>query len=123
MPGAAAGAADDAHRPPIRAPHIQAGSAVSEEPITDLYHNPTKSIVAEAMSQYWTVRVGVDSDGYAAQVSLTDAARNWDAEQLSEAILKVAAVAHDRYVALTDPAETTSLILKQIAAAERDLDF
>lgn len=96
---------------------------MTEEPLAIPDQDSPKPIVAEAISRYWTVRVGIDSDGYAAQVSLTAAARNWDAEQLSTAILKVAAVAHDRYAALTDPSQSTALTLKQIAATERDLDF
>lgn len=100
--------------------HEPLGGMVTEEPIAISDPHAPKDIVAEAISRYWTVRVGVDSDGYAAQVTLTDAARNWDSERLSQAIMQVAAVAHDRYAALTDTADAAALEI-EVAFGGRDL--
>lgn len=93
------------------------------EDLSSTTHHMTKIIVAEAISRKHTVRVGIDSDGYTAQMQFSEAVRNWDVERISTAILRVAAVAHDRYVALNATAGTTYLTSEQIAANERELDF
>ena len=83
----------------------------------------SEEIVAEAISRQRTVQVGVDVDGYTSQVQLSEAVRSWDSRRIGESVVKVAAVAHDRYVVLTDKSGTTSLTAEQVAAAERELDF
>ncbi|MGL5444665.1 MAG: hypothetical protein ACRDDJ_19605 [[Mycobacterium] stephanolepidis] len=83
----------------------------------------SKEIVAEAISRRRTVQVGVDVDGYASQVQFGEDVRNWAARRIGESVVQVAAVAHDRYVVLTDESGTSSLTAEQVAAAERDLDF
>lgn len=91
-------------------------NAASEEP-------GANEVVAEAISRHRTVRVGIDSDGYTAHVQLSEAVRSWDTERITAAILEVAAVAHDRYIVLTDTSGTGSLTAAEVVAAERELDF
>lgn len=80
-------------------------------------------IVAEAISSHRTVRVGIDSGGYTAYVQLSEVVRSWDIQRITAAILKVATVAHDRYIVLTDASGTSSLTAAEVAAAELELDF
>lgn len=80
-------------------------------------------IVAEAISMHRTVCVGIDSAGYTASVQLSEVVRSWDTQRITAAILKVATVAHDRYIVLTDASGTSSLTAAEVAAAELELDF
>lgn len=82
-----------------------------------------EDIVAEAASRRRTVRVGIDCEGYAARVQLGEDVHGWDATRITAAILKVAEVAHDRYIVLTDISGTSSLTADQVAAAEHELNF
>ncbi|SKO14914.1 hypothetical protein [Mycobacteroides abscessus] len=80
-------------------------------------------IVAEAISRRRTVQVGVNADGYVAYVQFGRDVKDWGARRIGEAIVKVAAVAHDRYVVFTDESGTSALTADQVAEAELQLDF
>jgi hypothetical protein len=91
---------------------------------TDEAREVTYVVAATAVSRNRTVMAAVHTDGYVVGVRLLDdAARGWDVATLDERIRKVAAVAHDRYLASQGNTEGLYPTLDQVAAAELELDF
>ncbi|MCF6389977.1 hypothetical protein [Mycobacterium sp. SMC-4] len=79
-------------------------------------------VAATAISAKRTVFVQVNALGFVCGVVLKPEARNWDAVTLNNRVRKVAAVAHDRYLANLG-IEGTYPTLDAVAAAERALAF
>ena len=79
-------------------------------------------VTATAISAKRTVFVQVNALGFVCGVVLKPEARNWDAVTLNNRVRKVAAVAHDRYLANLG-IEGTYPTLDAVAADERALAF
>ena len=81
-------------------------------------------VVAAAMSAKRSVAVEVSDGGFVCGVRFpSPAVRRWDGWDFSERVVAVAAVAHDRYLANLPDREGIYPALRDVAAAERKLNF
>lgn len=95
---------------------------VTEQGAVETAEDLADKIVAAAISVKRTAFVQVNALGWVCGVQLRPEARNWDAVTINNRVRKVAAVAHDRYLANLG-IDGMYPTLDAVAADERALDF
>ena len=95
---------------------------VTEQEAAETASDLGVQVVATAISAKRTVFVQVNGLGFVCGVVLKPDARNWDSVTLNNRVRKVAAVAHDRYLANLG-IDGTCPTLDAVAADERALNF
>ena len=95
---------------------------MTEQGAAEAASDLAEQVVATAISVKRTVFVQVNALGFVCGVVLKPEARNWDSVTLNNRVRKVAAVAHDRYLA-TLGIDGTYPTLDAVAADERALNF
>ena len=95
---------------------------MTEQGAAEAASDLAEQVVATAISVKRTVFVQVNALGFVCGVVLKPEARNWDSVTLNNRVRKVAAVAHDRYLANLG-IDGTYPTLDAVAADESALNF
>lgn len=95
---------------------------MTEQGAAEAASDLAEQVVATAISVKRTVFVQVNALGFVCGVVLKPDARKWDSVTLNNRVRKVAAVAHDRYLANL-AIDGTYPTLDAVAADERALNF
>ncbi|ULE31044.1 hypothetical protein [Mycobacterium sp. IDR2000157661] len=95
---------------------------MTEQEAAETAGDLAERVVATAISVKRTVFVQVNALGFVCGVVLKPEARKWDSVTLNNRVRKVAAVAHDRYLANLG-IDGTYPTLDAVAADERALTF